>query len=92
MYFAEAVNDKYKRITDSFHVDSLQNHDICFEEEENYICTKSDTSYKEFCVGIEDEFPHFSRKDVNILLLSQHPTCARPDLQQRQPSKQSIVL
>jgi hypothetical protein len=35
-YFTEAVSDKYKRITDSFHVDSPQNNDFSLLKKKLY--------------------------------------------------------
>jgi hypothetical protein len=74
-YFPEAVSDKYKWIMDPFHVHSQQNSNLSLEE--NYIYIISDTSlnvrcprksYIEFLVGVEEEFPHLSRKVLHILL------------------------
>jgi hypothetical protein len=75
-YFPEAVSDKYKWIMDPFHVDLLQNYDSSLEEDEKYIDIISDTlkiqfrgkSCIEFWVGFGGEFPHLSRKALNILL------------------------
>jgi hypothetical protein len=72
-YFPEAVYDKYKRIPDSFHANSNYEFYLSLE---NYIDV-SDTSLKfrfprkahiEFWVCIGGEFPHLSRKALNILL------------------------
>jgi hypothetical protein len=76
-YFPEVVSDKYKWITDSFCADSPKNYDFSIEEEENGIGIISDTclkvqfprkSYIEFWVGTVREFPHLSRKALDILL------------------------
>jgi hypothetical protein len=76
-YFPEAISDKYKWITDAFPAGLPQNYNFSLEEEENYIDIISHTSlkvrfpkksYVEFWVRIGDEFPHLSRKALNILL------------------------
>jgi hypothetical protein len=36
-YFSSAISDKYKWITDPFHVVSPQNYDFSLEEDDNYI-------------------------------------------------------
>jgi hypothetical protein len=76
---SRAVSNKYKWITDPFHVDSPQNFDFSLEEEEEeetYVDSTCDTYFKvqfsrkshtEFWVGTGGEFPHLSGKALNIL-------------------------
>jgi hypothetical protein len=45
-----------------------------------------------FWVGSGEEFPHFSRRALDILLPSATPYLCETGPQQRQPSKQSIIL
>jgi hypothetical protein len=76
-YFPEKMNDKYSWIRDLFHEVSPPNNDFSLEEEENYIDLTSDTYLKlrfrresltEFRVGVGEEYPHLSKKAMNILL------------------------
>jgi hypothetical protein len=71
------MNDKYSWIRDPFHEVSPPNNDFSLEEEENYTDLTSDTSLKlrfrresltEFWVGVGEEYPHLSKKAINILL------------------------
>jgi hypothetical protein len=76
-YFPEKMNGKYSWIRDTFHEVSPSNNDFSLEEEENYIDLTSDTSLKlkfrwesltEFWVVVGEEYPHLSKKAINILL------------------------
>jgi hypothetical protein len=76
-YFSGKMNDKYSWIRDPFHEVSPPNNEFSIEEEENYIDLTSDTSLKltflresltEFWVGVGEEYPHLSKKTINILL------------------------
>jgi hypothetical protein len=76
-YFPEKMNDKYSWIRDPFHEVSPPNEDFSLKEEENYIDLTSDTALKlrfhrksltEFRVGVGEEYPHLSKKAINILL------------------------
>jgi hypothetical protein len=70
---------------------------IFLSRRKNHVDITSNTSLKlqfprklnmEFWVGIEVQFPHLSRKSLNIL----HPftvSCVQLDFQQQKPSKQS---
>jgi hypothetical protein len=99
-FFPEAVNDKYKWITDPYDAGSPQNYEFS-PEEENYTDIISDTSlkvqfprksYMEFWVGIRCKFPHLSRKTFNTLLPFTTSYLCKTRLWQWQLSKQSIVL
>jgi hypothetical protein len=71
------MNDKNSWIRDPFHEVSPPNNDFSLEEEENYTDLTSDTSLKlrfrresltEFWVGAREEYPHLTKKAINILL------------------------
>jgi hypothetical protein len=71
------MNDKYSWIRDPFHEVSPPTNDFSLEQEENYINLTSDTSLKlrfrresftEFWMGVGEEYPHLSKKAMNILL------------------------
>jgi hypothetical protein len=84
-----------------FHVDSPQNYVSFLEEEENYMEIIFDTSFKdqfprksyiEFWVTIGEDFPHISRKVLNILLPTATSYLCETGFSDIAVIKQNIVL